>query len=155
MSDAPTFELIPIGRLRIHEEIRPELVERLVEEIRREGVVREPVWVARGTDVVLNGHHRFAALRALGAARVPAWVIDYDSDAVELGRWQPGPVLSKSEVVARAQSGRPYPPKTTRHTLRPVVPERPTPLAALGVRPAGSPRAPVRTGASAGASGGS
>jgi hypothetical protein len=133
MSAAPHFELIPTGRLRIHEEIRPELVARLVEELRRDGAVAEPIWVARGSNVVLNGHHRYAALRALGAQRVPAWVFDYDSEDVVLDRWQPGPALSKAEVVSRARSGRPFPPKTTKHTVHPLPPSRPTPLSELGV----------------------
>ena len=133
MTGSATFELIATERLKIHEEIRPELVEHLVKEIRRDGVVREPILVARGTDVVLNGHHRFAALRALGARRVPAWVVDYDSEGIVLERWDDGPPLTKSEVIARAHSGSPYRPKTTKHTIRFRLPERPTPLAELGV----------------------
>lgn len=133
MSESPSFELIPTGELKIHEEIRPELVEKLVEQIRKDGFVAEPIWVARGSHVVLNGHHRFAALRALGAQRIPAWVFDYDSDDVALERWDDGPPLSKAEVIDRARSGRPFPPKTTKHQLRPIPPSRPTPLEALGV----------------------
>ncbi|MCI4322360.1 MAG: ParB N-terminal domain-containing protein [Thermoplasmata archaeon] len=145
MSDGPTFELIPTERLKIHEEVRPELVAELVERIRRDGFVQEPIWVARGSDVVLNGHHRLAALRALGAQRIPAWVFEYESDAVVLERWDDGPRLAKPDVVERARSGLPYPPKTTKHLVQPMPPSRPTSLELLGVplvqvRPAG-PRA--------------
>ena len=143
MTDGPTFELIPTERLKVHEEVRPELVAELVERIRRDGFVLEPIWVARGSDVVLNGHHRFAALRAIGAQRIPAWVFDYDSEAVVLERWDDGPPLTKSEVVARARSGRPYPPKTTKHLVKPMPSTRHTSLELLGVplvqvRPTGS-----------------
>jgi hypothetical protein len=91
----------------------------------------------------LNGHHRFAALRAIGAQRIPAWVFDYDSEAVVLERWDDGPPLTKSEVVARARSGRPYPPKTTKHLVKPMPAARHTSLELLGVplvqvRPTGS-----------------
>jgi hypothetical protein len=130
---APTFELLDIDLLRIHEQIQPEHVARLVEQLRRDGFVADPIWVSRDTHVVLNGHHRFAALRALGARKVPAWVFDYDSDAVLLDRWTPGPPLSKGDVVARASGGDPFPPKTTRHTVVVTLPERRTPLTALGV----------------------
>ena len=90
-----------------------------------------PIWVARGTDVILNGHHRTAALRALGALRVPAWVIDYESDLVRIDRWTPGPPISKAEVVRRAREGALFPPQTTRHTLARDLPWRSTPLAEL------------------------
>jgi hypothetical protein len=147
----PSFELIEIDRLKIHEHVRPELVAELVQKIRRDGFVAEPVWVARGSNVVLNGHHRFAALRELGARRVPAWVFDYESDIVALERWTPGPPLSKRDVEARAVVGDPFPPKTTKHTVVVPLPERPTPLSALGVPAesvqdggAGPSRRPVR-----------
>jgi L-serine kinase (ADP) len=67
----------------------------------------------------------------LGAERVPAWVLDYESDLVRLERWHPGPPISKSEVVRRAEEGRLFPPKTTRHRLLLDLPARPTPLAEL------------------------
>jgi L-serine kinase (ADP) len=133
VSASPSYELIEIDRLKIHEHVRPELVAQLVQQIRRDGFVAEPVWVARGSNVVLNGHHRFAALRELGARKVPAWVFDYDSDLVALERWSPGPPLSKREIEARAAVGDPYPPKTTKHTVVVPLPDRPTPLSLLGV----------------------
>jgi hypothetical protein len=133
MSHPPAFELVDASRLKIHEEIDPAHVARLVEALRKDGYVAEPIWVARDSHVVLNGHHRLAALRELGAVRVPAWVFDYESDDVELARWYDGPELRKPDVVARAASGRPFPPKTTKHTVRIHLPEHRTPLAALGV----------------------
>jgi L-serine kinase (ADP) len=135
VTHAPAFELVPIERLKVHEEIQPEHVARLVADLRRDGVVSEPIWVARGSYVVLNGHHRLAALRALGARRVPAWVMEYESEAIALDRWGPGPALTKREVEERAASGAPFPPKTTKHIVAHPLPDRPTTLAELGVPP--------------------
>jgi hypothetical protein len=135
MSHPPVFELVDPSRLKIHEEIDPAHVARLVADLTRDGFVAEPIWVARDSHVVLNGHHRLAALRELGAVRVPAWVFDYESDDVELDRWYDGPPLRKPDVVARAASGLPFPPKTTKHTVRIHLPEHRTPLEVLGVGP--------------------
>jgi L-serine kinase (ADP) len=141
MSAAPEFALVPLAKLRAHEEIEDEKVDALVAEIRRSGVVADPIWVARGSDVILNGHHRVAALRRLGAERVPAWLLDYDDPSVDLGRWGPGPRITKDEVVRRARAGRLFPPKTTRHTVTPAPPARATALAELGAsRAAQAPR---------------
>ncbi len=74
--------------------------------------------------MILNGHHRVEAMRRLGLRRIPAWLLDYDGDGVELGRWGPGPPIAKAEVLRRARRGQPFPPKTTRHRLREPLPLR-------------------------------
>jgi hypothetical protein len=127
----PEFRLVPIDELRIHEEVDEAHVHELVEAIRRNGWVDEPIWVDGPTGVILNGHHRFRALQELGAAAVPAWVFDYEDHRVRLHRWEPGPVISKAEVRQRAREGRPFPMKTTRHHIDHELPSHPTPLSAL------------------------
>ena len=93
-------------------------------ELRRTGEFTEPIWVARGSFVILNGHHRVEALRRLGARRAAAWILDYETDAVALERWRPGPPIRKQEVLERARRGELFPPKTTRHTVRLELPAR-------------------------------
>ncbi|HTT73578.1 MAG TPA: ParB N-terminal domain-containing protein [Thermoplasmata archaeon] len=150
------FALVPLARLKGHEQIEPAVVEALVAELTETGVLKDPIWVARGSGVILNGHHRVAALRRLKAARVPAWVIEYEAPDVRLDRWTPGPELDKAEVVRRARTGELFPPKTTRHRLDEPPPSRAVPLDRL-LRP-GRPRRqrrpsrPSRSGV-AGASG--
>jgi L-serine kinase (ADP) len=132
VSAEPEFRLLPAVSLHPHEQVDEADVDGLVLEIRRLGMVREPIWVARGGDVILNGHHRYAALQKLGVRRVPAWVIDYSDPAMELLRWNPGPALEKSEVVRRAREGSLFPPKTTRHVWHgPHPAPHPTTLAEL------------------------
>jgi hypothetical protein len=128
MSTPVTFVVLPLDSLRAHEKIVPSKVVDLVAELQQSGVFVDPIWVSRGTDVILNGHHRVAALRQLGAQRVPAWVVDYDSDIIRLERWTPGPPVSKAEVVRRAEAGELFPPQTTRHILSTELPRRSTPL---------------------------
>lgn len=133
MSSAAEFALVPLERLRGHEEVDPDEVERLTEKLRRARTFVNPIWVARDTWVILNGHHRVEAMRRLGAKRIAAWVFDYEGEALELRRWKPGPPISKSEVLRRAEEGRPFPPKTTRHEVRVQLPRRVVPLAELMV----------------------
>jgi L-serine kinase (ADP) len=128
---APRFELVPMARLRVHEDIVAADVVRLTAEIKAAGRVDDPIWVDGSTGAILNGHHRFAALRALGAARAPAWVFDYADPRIRLDRWREGPTISKAEVLRRSSERRPFPPKTTRHRLEVELPPRPTPLSEL------------------------
>lgn len=140
MTERYLFVLVPLETLHAHERVIPSKVQALEEELRRAGVFVDPIWVARGTGVILNGHHRVAALRKLGARRIPAWVLDYDSDLVRVDRWSPGPPISKQEVLRRAREGKLFSPQTTRHRLAVELPRRPTPLVELLGLP--RPRAP-------------
>ncbi|HYK92564.1 MAG TPA: ParB N-terminal domain-containing protein [Thermoplasmata archaeon] len=144
------FAYLPIDRLREHEETQADRVEEVLRDIERRGIVDEPILVARGSHVVLNGHHRFAALRLLGAKWVPVYLIDYENGSVLLERWTPGPPISKTDVVRTASEGRLYPPKTTRHRLLFDVLHRPTPLRELleTARPVDAPGVRVGYGAS-------
>ncbi|MCI4372862.1 MAG: transcriptional regulator [Thermoplasmata archaeon] len=143
---SPTFRLIPLENLLEHEEVEPRKVDELVADFRRIGKVADPIWVAVGSGIILNGHHRVAALRRLGAVWVPAYEIDYHSPRIRLERWTVGPPIAKVEVERRASEHRLYPPKTTRHVLEIELAPRPTPLAELmgpapGSRPGSQPRA--------------
>jgi hypothetical protein len=133
MNGGPAFELVDPRRLRIHEQVDPGLIEFLERAIESEGILWDPIWVARanGFDVVLNGHHRFRALKRLGARRIPAFVFDYSDPIVKLDRWGEGPPVTKEEVLRRAKRRQPFPPKTTRHTILVELPKRPTKLADL------------------------
>lgn len=148
MTDGAEFALLPLSVLKGHEQIEEANLVDLAGHIRRSRVLSEPIWVARGSYVILNGHHRVAALRRLGAERVPAWVLDYDSDLVHVERWRPGPPIAKEEVIRRGEEGHLFPPKTTRHRLSMDLPARPTPLSELMPRPVARPshsRASVRS----------
>jgi len=119
------FELLDVGLLHIHEELQPELLERTTDQIRTDGYLKRPILVADEHFVILDGHHRYAALKALGCRRIPAYVIDYFSDAVELTTWPNAVVkeVRKEEVIRRGLADTPFPPKTTRHIMRVKLPD--------------------------------
>jgi hypothetical protein len=151
VSSSVTFLLVPLRELRAHEEVDAAQVVRLAEKIRTRRVVADPIWVAASSGVILNGHHRVAALRRLGAARAPAWVVDYHSGVVRLERWAPGPPIPKEEVERRAARGELYPPKTTRHLLDVALPKRRTSLDDLLDAPLDAPHSQRRTSGPRGA----
>jgi hypothetical protein len=142
------FAILRLSDLRAHEEIEEDNLQELMDHLQRSQVLSEPIWVARGSRVILNGHHRVEALRRIGAERVAAWVLDYDSELVHLERWHAGPPIAKSEVVQRAVEGRLFPPKTTRHRILFDLPARPTPISELLPRPVARRSAKPRSRAS-------
>lgn len=100
--------LIDVDKLLPHEEIVPGRLKDLMEKIRREGVVDMPIVVAPvpGTDkyLVVDGHHRWAAVKELGCRKVPAVIIDYFDERVKLKTWYPaiiGPIDRVLEELRR------------------------------------------------------
>lgn len=128
----PTMALVPADRLRVHEQVVRPKVDELTAFLRREGQVKLAIVADAKTYVVLDGHHRLAALRALGAVRVPVLLVDYHDPAIRVGTWRAGErAPTKDEVLRQAELGKPYPPKTTRHFFPWKLQEEPVPLAKL------------------------
>ncbi|HVL49226.1 MAG TPA: ParB N-terminal domain-containing protein [Candidatus Thermoplasmatota archaeon] len=110
------FALVEIAKLRIHEEIEEDRVRALAEAIARDGLVERAIIADRATLVVIDGHHRHAALTRLGCLRAPVVLVDYMDPAIVVENWRAGePAPTKEEVLERAARGKPFPPKTTRH----------------------------------------
>ncbi|MDK2464269.1 MAG: ParB N-terminal domain-containing protein [Candidatus Korarchaeota archaeon] len=120
--------LVPIYSLRPHEMTIPARRRHLGREILEDGVLRIPVLVDRQTGALLDGHHRLAALRSLGARAVPAALVNYSSPEVEVRPRRLDVPVSKGLVRVTAASGRLLPPKTTRHVLPIDLPEVDVPL---------------------------
>lgn len=95
-------EYICIEDLLPHEEIVTERLYSMKNLIRESKVVDMPIIVAPipGLDkyLIVDGHHRWAALKELGAKKVPSIIIDYFSESVKVFTWYPG--ISKDYVRA-------------------------------------------------------
>jgi len=130
MTPTVRFALVDLSQLRGHEQIRATLLEELTEQIKRDGYLKRPILVADRHFVVLDGHHRLEAVRLLGCNRIPAYLVDYKSDIVNLGTWPEAIVstVTKDEVIRRGLTGDRFPPKTTRHTVTIPLEDRPTDL---------------------------
>lgn len=109
---AYAVEFLPISKLRDHEEVEPQRVQKLAREIQRSGHV-VPILVEKNYNIVLDGHHRKEALKCLGFKKIPCLRADYAH--VQLGSWRSGFFITKEEVIRRALIGERFPPKTTRH----------------------------------------
>ncbi|MCW5880573.1 MAG: hypothetical protein KIS91_06535 [Anaerolineae bacterium] len=84
----PALRFVPAASLVLHEDADPRRVEKLVERLRAEAILRNPPIVASMGDaryVVLDGANRVSALRALAVAHPVVQVVDYDQ--VELSTW--------------------------------------------------------------------
>lgn len=96
--------LIDVDKLIPHEEIVEGRLKDLMDQMIREGVVDMPIVVAPipGSDLylIVDGHHRWAAIKELGYRFVPCVIIDYFSSDVKLKTWYPAIIGSINELLS-------------------------------------------------------
>lgn len=117
-----TLALIDCSRLRPHEETDKLRIEELASEISGEGVLKYPVIVDKASMVILDGHHRATVLAKLGCKFVPAYLVDYYDENIQVSNWSNVKgtetcmsIVTKESVVSAALTGHLFPPKTSRH----------------------------------------
>jgi len=79
--------LIDLDDLKPHEEIIEQAVTELAEAIRDQNEVRDPLIVDKQSLVILDGMHRYNALKKLGCQRAPVCLVEYDDERIGVGAW--------------------------------------------------------------------
>ncbi len=112
-------EMLPIINLLAHERVSEKRVYELVRSLKQDQLLKKPIIVAKDFMIVLDGHHRIAALKTLGARYIPAYVVDYFSKdiTVRIRRKKLMERLIKEAVISYAKQGIQFPYKTTKHTI--------------------------------------
>ncbi len=77
-----------------------------------------PIAVDRSTYIILDGHHRLHALRRIGCRKIPAILVDYHSEEIEVIPWREGERITKEMIVQTALAGKRMAPKTSKHMIR-------------------------------------
>jgi ParB-like chromosome segregation protein Spo0J len=108
---------IKIEELKEHEEIRPDYLEELKNQIISDGILKMPIAVDKKTYVILDGHHRLQALRKIGCSKIPVILVDYHSPNIKVLAQREGEMVTKDLVIQAALAGRRMPPKTSRHMV--------------------------------------
>ena len=128
------IEIVPIDSLHQHEQIIPERLAKVVDIMTRERCVDVPVVVDEKSRVILDGHHRYNALKSMGAKNVPTLLIDYFDESIISVEARPESGLSrvtKKEIIDMGLSDKVFKPKTTRHKLKFAVEKINVPLKEL------------------------
>ena len=109
---------IRIEELREHEEIRPDYLEELKNEILSDGMLKMPIAVDKSTCIILDGHHRLHALKKIGCKKIPVILGDYQSPEIEVIPWREGEKVTKKMIIDTALTGKRMAPKTSKHMIR-------------------------------------
>jgi len=82
------IRLEEVEKLHIHEEVLPDSLHELAEQIRTDGHFKHPVIVDSKTLVVLDGTHRVAAAEKLGCRFIPVCLVEYENPHIKVGCWR-------------------------------------------------------------------
>jgi len=81
------IKLEEVEKLHIHEEVIPDILHKLTEDIRADACFKHPVIVDSKTLVVLDGMHRVAAAQKLGCHFIPVCLVEYNNPQIKIGCW--------------------------------------------------------------------
>jgi ParB-like nuclease domain len=92
----------PTSVLRPHEETIPDHVRGLAEEMKKEGIQRDPIIIDQDTATVLDGMHRLAAFAALRIDNAVCCSVEYSSKSVSIGRWARVYTMQSGDSASKA-----------------------------------------------------
>jgi len=123
--EKPDFKMVlmPINELKPHEKGLPLYLELLKREILNDGFLKYPIIVDEKTYVILDGMHRWLALKNLGYTLIPVILVDaFKNPKIRVGRRRihryicnPDHEIDVEKVISAGLSGCLMKPKSTRH----------------------------------------
>jgi len=113
-----SVELVNLDRLKPHEGVDCVYLRELKKEIESDGILKFAIAVDKKGNIILDGHHRVAALKELGCAKIPVIFIDYSSPDIEVQNQRNGTMLTKEEIIKAGLGLKKFPPKTSKHMIK-------------------------------------
>jgi len=81
------IDIAPISELYIHEEIVESSLKALMFSLKKSGFQRDPIIVDEESGVILDGMHRYSALKKLGMEYITVAKVNYLDETIILRRW--------------------------------------------------------------------
>ena len=115
--------LLQVNELKPHEKGSPVYLELLKKEILKDGVLRYPIIADEKTHVILDGMHRWLALKSLGYTLIPVVPVDESQKSrIYVGRrrihryiGETDEQVTVDEVISAGLTGKLMEPHSTRH----------------------------------------
>jgi hypothetical protein len=122
-SKSRNIALLRIDELRPHEKGSHVYLELLTRELLKDGMLRYPIIADEKTHVILDGMHRWLALRNLGYTLVPVMLVDaFQNPKIHVGRRRihryagdPDEQVTIPKVLSAGLRGELMEPRSTRH----------------------------------------
>ena len=79
-----------------------------------EYIIISTILICSKSNMIIDGHHRYTALKELGYKKIPVTLINYFSDKIITGKNE---TLLKKDIISNSQNNNLYNPKTTKHLI--------------------------------------
>ena len=79
-----------------------------------DSVIISSIIICSESKMIIDGHHRYFALKELGLEKIPVTMINYFSDKIITDK---NDSLMKHDIIENALSGKLYEPKSTKHLI--------------------------------------
>jgi len=117
------MEVVPIDKLRPHEKGSALYLKLIRRELLKDGMLRYPIIADEKTLVILDGMHRWLALKSMGCTLIPVILVNDRRDPrIRIGtrrihryQYDSNPRITADEVISAAMAGNLMEPKSTRH----------------------------------------
>ncbi|MEM1538880.1 MAG: pyridoxal-phosphate dependent enzyme [Candidatus Bathyarchaeia archaeon] len=110
--------LVRLDRLFQHEDVDLIYLKELTEKIVSDKVLKYAIAVDEATNVIIDGEHRYMALKNLGCKIIPVVYVNYASPSIQVQTWREDIHITKRDIVESSLSGKRFPPKTTKHLIQ-------------------------------------
>lgn len=92
-------------------------MEDLKEQIKRDGILKNPIIVDKNTNIILDGHTRLNSLKGLGYSKIAVYFVDYEAPEIFVESWG-DEKITKEKVIKAGLTGNKLPSKTSKHMFR-------------------------------------
>ena len=79
-----------------------------------EHIIISTILICSKSNMIIDGHHRYTALKELGYKKIPVTLINYFSDKIITDK---SDALLKKDIISNSQNNNLYEPKTTKHLI--------------------------------------
>lgn len=79
-----------------------------------EYIIISTILICSQSNMIIDGHHRYTALKELGYDKVPVTIVNYFSDKIITDE---NDAFSKKEIIYRSKTGDLFEPKSTKHLV--------------------------------------
>ena len=79
-----------------------------------EYLIISTILICSTSNMIIDGHHRYTALKELGYKKIPVTIINYFSDKIMTDR---NNSLLKEDIINNSKAGNLYEPKSTKHLI--------------------------------------
>lgn len=112
--------LLNIDKLKAHEAVDKKRLIDLLAKIKNDRYLKNPVVVEDKHFIIIDGHHRVAALKKIGAKKIPSYLINYQNKNIRVFLRRSNLIVKniKEAVIKLGLSNNTFPYKTTRHYIK-------------------------------------